>query len=187
MAANVDGGRRGAIPWRLLGWGIAAALILLPLVAMQFTSEVAWTGSDFVFAIVLIGTVGLLFELAVRMSKNWAYRGGVACALAAAFLLLWINGAVGIIGDEDNAYNLLFLCEIPVALLGSIVARFRAGGMAIAMFAAGLTHIILGALAALGLGGPVEAKEVVLTLLFAAPWLVSGALFRKAAETPQPA
>jgi hypothetical protein len=184
MAANVESGRRGGIPWRLIGWGIAATLILLPLVAMQFTSEVNWTASDFVFAIVLIGTVGLVFEFAVRMTSNWAYRGGVACALAAAFFLVWINGAVGMIGDEDNAYNFLFLGEIPIALLGAIVARFRASGMAMAMFAAGIVHLVLGGLAALGLGGPVEAHEVVLTLLFAAPWLLSGGLLRKAAETP---
>jgi hypothetical protein len=187
MAANVESGRRGGIPWRLIGWGIAATLILLPLIAMQFTSEVDWTASDFIFAIVLIGTVGLVFELAVRMTSNWAYRGGVACALAAAFFLVWINGAVGMIGDEDNAYNLLFLCEIPIALLGAIVARFRASGMAMAMFAAGAVHILLGALAALGLGGPAETHEVVLTLLFASPWLLSGGLLRKAAESPQPA
>lgn len=29
-------------PWRIVGWGTAAALLLLPLVAMQFTSEVNW-------------------------------------------------------------------------------------------------------------------------------------------------
>lgn len=182
MAANVESGRRGRIPWRLLGWGIAATLIILPLIAMQFTAEVNWTASDFIFAIVLIGTVGLVFELAVRMTSNWAYRGGVACALAAAFFLVWINGAVGMIGSEDNVYNLYFLAEIPIALLGSIAARFRARGMAIAMFVAGSLHIALGLLAALGLGGPVRAHEVVLTLLFAAPWLLSGGLFRKSAE-----
>ena len=32
---------------RLLAWGAAAALLLLPLVAMQFTEEVNWTVFDF--------------------------------------------------------------------------------------------------------------------------------------------
>lgn len=186
MAANVETARRGGIPWRMIGWGIAAILVLLPLVAMQFTAEVNWTLSDFIFAIVLIGTVGLVFELAVRMSKNWAYRLGAACALAASFFLVWVNAAVGMIGSEDNAYNLLFLCEIPLALGGAVIARFRARGMVLAMFAAGLAHLVSGVLAGLGLGGPVNTHEVVMTLIFSAPWFVSGALFRKAAE-PRPA
>ena len=67
-----------------------------------------WTVSDFVFAGVLFGTVGLVIELAVRRSADWAYRGGVAFAAFAGLLIVWANGAVGMIGNEDNGYNLLF-------------------------------------------------------------------------------
>ena len=35
--------------WRIIGWGSAVALILTPLVAMQFTSEVNWDETDFIF------------------------------------------------------------------------------------------------------------------------------------------
>jgi hypothetical protein len=34
-------GRRGS-RWRLAIWGTAALILLLPLLAMQFTDEVAW-------------------------------------------------------------------------------------------------------------------------------------------------
>lgn len=183
MTANVESARRGGIPWRLLGWGIAAALILLPLVAMQFTSEVHWTAEDFIFAIVMIGTVGLVFELAVRMTSNWAWRAGAACALAAAFLLVWINGAVGMIGSEGNANNLLFGIVLLVALLGAIVARFKAPAMSLAMAAAGLTYVLLVPIVVMRTSVPVEMREIVLTLVFAGPWFVSAALFRKAART----
>lgn len=182
MTANVESGRRGGIPWRLLGWGIAATLILLPLVAMQFTAEVNWTLADFIFAIVMIGTVGLVFELAVRMTSNWAWRAGAACALGAAFLLVWINGAVGMIGSEGNANNLLFGIVLLVALLGAIVARFRAQAMSLAMAAAGLTYVLLVPIVVMRTAGPVETREIVLTLLFAGPWFLSAALFRKAAK-----
>ncbi len=183
MAANAETGRRGGIPWRLLGWGIAAILILLPLVAMQFTSEVNWTPADFIFAIVMIGTVGLVFELAVRMTSNWAYRAGAACALAAGFLLVWINGAVGMIGSEGNPNNLMLGIVLLVALLGAIVVRFRASGMAIAMAAAGAVYVLLVPIIVMRTPVPVETRENVLTMLFAGPWLLSAALFRKAAQT----
>ena len=60
--------------------GRAVGLILLPLVAMQFTSEVVWTASDFVFAMVMFGGVGLGLELAAR-TKNRAFTMAVAIAL----------------------------------------------------------------------------------------------------------
>lgn len=170
-----DGGRMN--PWRIAAWSLAALLLLLPLVAMQFTAEVNWTASDFVFAGVLIGSVGLALELAVRMSRNRAYRAGIAFALAAAFLILWSNGAVGMIGDEDNSYNLLFLGIIGLALLGSIAARFRAAAMAHTMIAAAVAHL------AVALGGlSIDGHGAVLSAAFAGLWLLSAALFRKAAR-----
>ena len=128
MATDIHiDGRRG-FPWRIAAWGIAALLLLLPLVAMQFTDEVQWTIFDFIFAGVMIGGVGLLFEMAVRMARNNAYRLGVAFALAAAFLIVWASGAVGMIGNEDNPYN-FFHGVIALALAGDCRA-LRAAGMA---------------------------------------------------------
>ena len=174
--ANIEGGRR-VNPWRMAGWGLAALLLLLPLVAMQFTAEVDWTGSDFVFAGLLIGGVGLALELAVRMSHNRAYRAGAGAALAAAFMIVWANGAVGMIGSEDNPYNLLFLGVIGLALIGSVAARFRAGGMAVAMAVAAAAHL------AVALGGlPTDRHGALVSAAFAGLWLLSTALFRKAAR-----
>ena len=169
---------RGGRNWaRIVGWGAAAALLLLPLVAMQFTSEVDWTAGDFLFAGLLIGGVGLAVEMAVRISRSGWYRSGAALGLAAGFFLIWANAAVGYIGDEDNAYNLLFFAVVGVALVGALIARFRAEGMALAMLAAGLVQ------AAVGLGGaaadPVTAP---ITFAFVAMWLGSAALFRNAAR-----
>ena len=45
--------RGGVVRW--LVWGGAAALLLLPLVAMQFTEEVQWTWHDFVIMGVMLG------------------------------------------------------------------------------------------------------------------------------------
>lgn len=161
---------------RAVAWGGAAALILLPLVAMRFTTEVDWDGGDFIFAIGLVGGVGLMFELAVRMSPSRAYRGGVGVALAAAFLLTWINLAVGIIGNEDNPFNLLYFAVMAVAALGAVAARFRAGGMAVAMALAAVAQIAVAVVAlagGFGFTGPI-------TVFFGGLWLASAWLFRKA-------
>lgn len=170
-----QGSKAGASPWRIAGWSMAALLLLLPLVAMQFTSEVNWTQGDFIFAGLMIGTVGVTFELAVRMSRNWSYRAGVGLALAASFLIVWANGAVGMIGDEGNPYNLLFLAVIGLALAGAVAARLRAAGMAYATAAAAAAQV---AIAAGGLTA--DARGAVLSALFGGLWLLSALLFTKA-------
>lgn len=136
--------------WRIAGWTTAALFLLYPLVAMQFTDEVDWTVADFLFAGALLAGVGGAFELAVRRTASTAYRLAVGVALAAAFLLVWINGAVGIFGSEDNPANLLFGVVLAVALAGSVAARFRPRGMAFAMAATALGQAVVAAVALAG-------------------------------------
>lgn len=189
MASNAtgdgNGARRGG-PWRALGWGSAGALLLLPLVAMQFTREVDWTAGDFLFAAMMFALVGVTLELAVRASTNLGYRAGVAVAVVTTFLLVWINGAVGMIGNEDNPLNLMFFGVIAVALAGSIVARFKAAGMARAMIAAGTAQAAIGigvfALNVAAAEPPGAAGLLVLIEIFAGAWFFSAWLLRKAAR-----
>lgn len=169
--------RRGGSPWRILGWGTAGLLLLLPLAAMQFTDEVKWDLFDFIFIGALFGGIGLAFEVTVRMTSNSAYRGGVAVALAAAFLTIWVNGAVGMIGSEDNPYNLLFAGVLLIALAGAIAVRFAAAGMARAMLAAAAAQVAIGAV-----GLSTEVRDGMLAMGFGALWLLAAALFGKAAR-----
>jgi hypothetical protein len=75
---------------------VTAILLLIPLVAMQFTDEVRWTLSDFIVAGVLIFATGLLFDLVIRKIKIMKYRIAVLFVLLLIFLLIWIELAVGI-------------------------------------------------------------------------------------------
>jgi hypothetical protein len=162
--------------WRILGWGTIAALILLPGAAMQFTREVQWTAADFVFAILLLGGVGAAFEMAVRATPSHAYRGGAAIALGAGLMLLWANGAVGIVGDEGQRINLWFDLIPLLALFGAIGARFRARGMAAAMMATAAAQIAVGVIVQL-----YGHFTWVFTLVWTAAWLCSAWLFRQSA------
>ena len=168
-------GGRGGIPWRVIGWSIPALLLLLPVVAMQLTNEVNWTASDFIFAAVLFGSVGLAFEFIMRKSSSLAYRFGAALAVIAAFLTIWVNAAVGMIGDGE--FNLLFGGVLLVALLGAIVARFEPAGMARAMIAAA---IVQGVLSAIGL--TMDERGGILSMAFIGPWLLAAFLFRNAVQ-----
>lgn len=175
--AVVAGPVGGMNLWRTAGWSAAAALLLLPAVAMQFTSEVNWTGSDFVVMGVLIGSVGLAIEFLVRRSASTAYRLGAVLAVVSAFLVVWVNLAVGMIGSEDNIHNLLFLGVIAIALLGAAAARFRAGGMALAMASASLAQALIG-----GFGMLDDMRGGLFTIAMAGLWLGAAWLFGRAAR-----
>ena len=164
---------------RPVGWGGSLALLLAPFIAMLLLpgSGVNWTVGDFAFLAMLLGIIGLALELVVRASDSWAYRGGATLALAAGSMLLVANGAVGYIGSEDNPYNLLFFGVLLIAVLGSAIARFRAGGMAWAMAAAGLAHAVVG-----GIGFPQDLRTGPITIVFTAMWLGAAWLFRRAAQ-----
>lgn len=84
---------------RLIGILIAIGILLLiPLIAMQFTDEVNWTLYDFiVMGFLLIGT-GLLCELVIRkVNKNYL-RISLCLVLLLIFFLIWAELAVGIFG-----------------------------------------------------------------------------------------
>jgi hypothetical protein len=190
MMENTENrGRRPGSRRRMAAWATAAILLLLPLFAMQVTNEVAWDLADFVFAGVLILGVGVAYELTVRMTGNTPYRAAVAVALAAAFILIWMNLAVGIIGTEDNPANLMYGGVLVVGIIGAVIARFRPDGMARALFAAALAQAVVAAIALIaGMQSPVSPAIEILGLngFFAALWLGSAWLFRKAARKQAP-
>ncbi len=161
--------------WRIIGWGGAVALILTPLVAMQFTREVNWDATDFIFASVIFGIVGGLLELAARLTNNWYARAGAFFAVLAGFVLIWANGAVGMIGNEDNPVNLWFGAVLLIAMTGAILSRFKPGAIAHAMFAAGLVQAAIGLFA--GVLGT-DRPGGIFTIILAVLWLISGALFK---------
>jgi len=76
----------------------AALLLLVPLVAMQFTSEVNWSFFDFLVAGFLLFGTGLVLELILRKVKTIRQRIILCVVLFIALALIWAELAVGIFG-----------------------------------------------------------------------------------------
>jgi hypothetical protein len=173
--------------WRIARGSVAGALLLTPLVAMPVPSEVRWTVSDFVFAGAMIVGAGLLFELAVKVSGSFAYRAGAGVGLATCFLLVWINLAVGIIGDEDNFHNAYYFCEVLLAAGATFAAELKPAGMMRATLAAAAFQALITAAAFFDGWGASEPPGPIgilgLNSVFAALWLLAAALFHRAART----
>lgn len=171
--------------WRIAGWSLLASLLVLPAIAMRYTPDVNWTPSDFAVAAVLLGLLGLGVEFAARRSGGALARIGMAVAVLTAFLLIWVNLAVGIIGSEQNDANFLFAGVLAVAAGGAVAARFHPAGMVAAMLATAAVHALVAAIALvfrLGGDAPSWPWDVVgTTVLFCTLWLTAAVLFRRAA------
>ena len=88
-----------ALNKRLTGILITVALILLvPLIAMQFTNEVKWGPADFVVMGVLLLGTGLTCELVLRKVKKIQHRVLLIAAILIVLFLVWAELAVGIFG-----------------------------------------------------------------------------------------
>lgn len=162
---------------RWLVWGGAAALLAMPLLAMQFTDEVDWTPLDFVVMGTILALCCVAFELVIRVARNHAYVLASGVAIATALLVTWSNLAVGIVGDEGNPVNLVFFGVLLVALVGAAMARLAPRGMARAMAATAIAQALSALLAVYA----DEWRVVAIIGVFAALWLLSAALFRKSA------
>ena len=76
----------------------AALLLLIPLIAMQFSDQVNWLPFDFLVMSILLLSTGLIFELVLRKLKKFEYRIILCVAILATFFLIWAELAVGIFG-----------------------------------------------------------------------------------------
>lgn len=172
--------------WRRLMWGGAAAFLAWPFIAMQLdVPGVHWTAGDFIVMGALLGIAGGAVELGMRMSPHPAYRAGAAVAVGGAFLLVWMNLAVGLIGSEDNPANLLYAGVLLTGLVGAAFSRLRARGLMRTLLAMAAVQVLVPLVAVWRDGvnpatPPAELAGV--TLFFLVPWLLAAALFALAAR-----
>lgn len=169
--------------WRILGWGGAILLVLTPYVAMQFSREVNWTAADFILATVIVGIICALAELTVLLTNNWASRAGGFVAILAGFLVFGSNLAVGMIGHEGNAVNLLFGFVLLIAIVGAWLSSLHRNVMPAAMLAAGTTQCAIGLLG--GIWGS-DVKGGMFTILLSTLWWIASLLFAIGAKYREP-
>jgi hypothetical protein len=163
---------------------IIGAVLLLPLLAMQFTDDVNWGLFDFAAAGALMFGAALAYELVARKGGTLAYRAATGIAVMTALVLVWINLAVGIIGSEDNPANLMYLGVLAVGAIGAGVARLRPRGMARALFGTAVVQALVPLIAMVVWKSdmtPSVGGIVALNTLFAMLFVGSALLFRHSA------
>jgi hypothetical protein len=168
---------------------VTFVLLLVPAVAMQFSDEMAWGPIDFALAGVLLAGTGFTFALAARKAREHGYWAALGLAVGTALLLVWLIGAVGVIGEDGDRFDLLYLGVLAVGILGAVLARFQPWGMARALLAMALAQGLVAVIALLA--GKQDAaissvaKILGLNGLFVVLFIGSAWLFTRAARTRQ--
>ncbi len=84
--------RNSIFIWIALATGL---ILLIPLIAMQFTSEVNWDETDFiVMGLLIFGAASLFVLIARKVPRKHRAAIGILCVLG--FLYIWAELAVGI-------------------------------------------------------------------------------------------
>jgi len=168
-----------SIPAVALGTGL---LLMVPLVAMQFTDEVDWNVFDFFIAGALLFGTGTLFVLILRVPENIVYKSAMGLAIGTTFFMIWANLAVGLIGSGPNPGNLMYIGVLAVLIIGIYLSRFKPAGLEHAMFATAFALLLVAIIALLAGMHQYPQSSVLeiigVNLFFATPYILSGLLFR---------
>lgn len=161
---------------------VTVLLLLVPLVAMQFTNEVNWDVADFIIMGALLFGTGFSFVLFTRYVTDIIYRVAIGFALGITLFMIWANLAVGLIGAGPNWGNLMYIGVVAVGIIGIIFSRFTPRGMERTMYAVTIALVFVAVIALLANmheypGSSV--KEIIgVNGFFAILFAVAGLLFR---------
>lgn len=167
---------------------VTAAILMVPLIAMQFSEEVDWGAGDFIIMGALLFSTGATYVLISRFLDSVAYRVAVAVAVVAGLLLIWVNLAVGIIGDEGATPNLLYVGVLQVGVIGAAIARLKPRGMSYALYATAVAQALVPVVAMIVWRSVLDEPPgmvgvFILNGFFVAMFIVSAALFRQASTS----
>lgn len=165
---------------------IGTGIMLLIAAVLTLLAIWHWKPGAFVLAFVLLlGGAGLTYGLvAKKMLNSKVYRFAVGLALAAVFILVWMNAAVGGILGDDPA-NMMYFGVLLVGCIGAAIAHLEPQGMSRALFATAFAMVLVPAIALI-IGTPAIDNRVeaafALHAAFATLFVGSALLFRKAAR-----
>ncbi len=140
VAGGTDGGGRRRSLWTTPAL-VTALILLIPLLGNHFVDGWNWDFRGFVLAGSLVFGTALAYELVTKNVDRIVYRAAVGVALAAAFVLVWMNFVQA--ADDVNPAAVMYFGVPIVGIIGATMARFRPDGMARALFATALAQALV--------------------------------------------
>jgi len=162
---------------------VALGLLMVPLVASRVVEGWNWRPSAFVFVYLLFFATGMAYALIARRMGARSYKAGVLVALVAGFALGWSNMVH--VADSGHPENLAYYSVLAVGIVGALLARLRAQGLALTLFAMAGTLAVIALLLPSGAPPDMARRMAIGHAVFVALFLASGLLFRRASLRPR--
>jgi hypothetical protein len=156
----------------------ALAVLMVPLVASQVVEGWNWDAGGFVFVYVLFFATGMAYALIARKMGAWSYKAGVGVALVAGFALGWSNMVQ--VADSGHPENLVYYSVLAVGIVGACLARLKARGLALTLFAMAATLALIAVMLPSG-APPYLARNMAIGHgVYVVLFVASGLMFRHA-------
>lgn len=77
---------------------IIGILLSLPILGMQFSNQVNWSGFDFLIAGLILSTIGVTLDIVLTKAKNRKEKALLLTIVLIIGFLIWAELAVGVFG-----------------------------------------------------------------------------------------
>ncbi|MEC9251244.1 MAG: hypothetical protein VX501_11385 [Pseudomonadota bacterium] len=139
-----------------------------------------WDALDYMVALALLSASAAAYWIATRPARSVWHHLAVMIGAGGALLLLWMQLAVGLVGDGDHPINQAMGLVLVVSAIGALLSRFRASGMRTTLLVAAGTQMVLGALGFILLPAMYFSDIFLVTAFFSGLWTASAFLFHLA-------
>ena len=156
----------------------ALAVLMVPLVASQFVEDWHWGVGGFVRVYVLFFATGMVIALVARRMGVWSYKAGVGVALVAGFALGWSTMVQ--VADSGHPESLWYHSVLVVGVVGACLARLKARGLALTLFAMAATLALIAVMLPSGAPPDLARRYGHRAWCLLALFTASGLLFRHA-------
>jgi hypothetical protein len=156
----------------------ALAALMVPLVASQVVEGWHWGAGGFVMVYVLFFGTGMTYAMIARKMGAWSYKAGVGVALVAGFALGWSNMVQ--VADSGHPENLVYYSVLAVGVVGALLARLRARGLARTLFAMAATLALIAVILPSGAPPDMARRMAIGHGVYVVLFIASGLMFRHA-------
>ena len=156
----------------------ALVVLMVPLVASQVVEGWNWPPGAFVRVYVLFFGTGMAYALIARKMGAWSYKAGVAVALVAGFALGWSTMVQT--ADSGHPERLWYLSVLVVGFIGACLARLKAPGLAVTLFAMAATLALIAVMLPSGAPPDMARRMAIGHGVFVVLFTTSGLMFRHA-------
>lgn len=157
---------------------VSLGLLMVPAVASRLVEGWNWPAAAFVRVYFLFFATGLVYALVARRMSAWSYKVAVGVALVTAFALGWSTMVQT--ADSGHPERLWFLSVLVVGIVGALLARLHARGLARTLFAMAATLALIALFLPSGAPPDFAWRIAIGHGVYVTLFIASGLLFRHA-------